>query len=133
MKGLKSSITKGLTIGSLVEPCDNSGAKQVRIVGIKRSKTVKGRAPSAGIGDLVLVSVKKGKPDLRKQVVPAVIVRQKQEFRRQDGTRVMFEDNSLVILKDETGNPKGTLFKGPIPKEVCDVWPAIAKLARIVV
>lgn len=133
MKGIKTSITKGLTVGSLIEPCDNSGAKLVRLFGIKRAKTVKGRSPFAGVGDLVLVSVKKGKPEMRKTVVPAVIVRQKQEFRRQDGTRVKFEDNSVVILKDEQGNPKGTLFKGPIPKEVCERWPAIAKLARIVV
>jgi len=133
MKGLRSRITKGLTVGSVMHPCDNSGAKVVRIVGVKRSRTVKGRAPAAGVSDLVLVSVKKGRPDMRKQVVPAVIVRQKKEFRRADGTRVKFEDNSVVILKDEQGNPKGTLFKGAIAKEVTERWPAVAKLARIVV
>ncbi len=133
MKALRSRITKGLTVGSVLNPCDNSGAKVVRIVGVKRSRTVKGRAPAAGIADLVLVSVKKGRPDMRKQVVPAVIVRQRKEFRRADGTRVKFEDNSVVILKDEQGNPKGTLFKGAIAKEVTERWPAVAKLARIVV
>ncbi len=132
MKAIKAKITKGLNIGSTVEPCDNSGAKLVRIVGIKRSKTVKGRAPSAGIGDLVLVSVKKGKPELRKQVVMAVIVRQRRPFKRPEGTRVVFEDNALVLVKDDTGTPRGTLFKGPIAKEVTERWPPIAKLARIV-
>jgi large subunit ribosomal protein L14 len=63
----------------------------------------------------------------------AVIVRQKQAYRRPDGTRIKFEDNAAVVLKDDKGNPKGTLFKGPIAKEACERWPAIAKLAAIIV
>ena len=65
--------------------------------------------------------------------VQAVIVRQKKEYRRPDGTRVKFEDNAVVILKDDKGNPKGTIFKGPIAKEAVSRWPGIAKLAGIVV
>ena len=133
MKALKSRITKGLQIGSVVETCDNSGAKMVRIVGIKGQKTVKGRAPKCGVADLVLVSVKKGRPDMKKQVVFAVVVRQKKEYRRYNGMRIKFEDNSIVVLKDDKGNPKGTIFKGPIAKEACDRWPGVAKLASIVV
>jgi len=133
MKAVSARITRGLNVGSHVESCDNSGAKLVRIFGVKRGKTVKGKSPAAGVGDLVIVAVKKGRPDMRKQVVPAVVVRQKKEYRRLDGTRIKFEDNAVVILKDEAGNPKGTLFKGPIAKEVTERWPAIAKLARIVV
>jgi len=133
MKGFRSRVTKALPVGSIVEPCDNSGAKLIKIVGIKRAKTVKGRNPSARIGDLVLVSVKKGKPEMRKQVFPAIVVRQKKEYRRPDGMRIKFEDNAVVLLKDEKGNPKGTMFKGAIAKEVTERWPAIAKLARIVV
>ena len=70
---------------------------------------------------------------MKKQTVNAIIVRQKKEFRRADGTRVKFEDNAAIILKDDKGNPKGTILKGPIPKEVADRWPAIAKMASIVV
>jgi large subunit ribosomal protein L14 len=70
---------------------------------------------------------------MRKQVVPAVIVRQKKEFRRPDGTRVKFEDNAVVICKDDKGNPKGTVIKGPIAKEVAERWSAIGKLANITV
>lgn len=132
MKAIKSSITRSLPMGTVVEPCDNSGAKRVKIFAVKRAKTVKGRTPSAGVGDMVLVSVVKGRPDMRRQVFPAVVVRQKKEFRRPDGTRVSFEDNSVIILKDEMGNPKGTMFKGPIAKEVCERYGPIAKLARIV-
>ena len=70
---------------------------------------------------------------MRKQVVPAIVVRQKKEYRRKDGTRIKFADNAVIILKDEKGNPKGTIFKGPIAKEVADRWPAVAKVASIVV
>jgi large subunit ribosomal protein L14 len=133
MKAVNSRITGVINVGCMVEPCDNSGAKQVRIFAVRRSKTTKGRIPAAGVGDLVLCSVRKGKPEMRKQVVQAVVVRQKKPFRRPDGTRIRFEDNSVVVVKDDQGNPKGTLIKGPVPKEVCDRWPPIAKLARIVV
>jgi large subunit ribosomal protein L14 len=70
---------------------------------------------------------------MRKQVVFAVIVRQKREYRRPDGTRVKFEDNAAVVLKDDKGNPKGTIFKGPIAKEAAGRWPAVSKVASIIV
>ncbi len=133
MKAIKARITKGLQKGSLVETCDNSGAKVLRIISVKRAKTVKGRNPSAGVADMVLASVVKGRPDMRKQVVFAVLVRQKKEYRRLNGVRIKFEDNAIVVLKDDKGNPKGTIFKGPIAKEVAERWPAIAKIANIIV
>ncbi len=133
MKAIKARITKGLLHGSRIETCDNSGAKVVKLVSVKRSKTVRKRMPSAGVGDLIFVSVVKGTKEMRKQVVPAIIVRQKKEYRRGDGMRIKFEDNAVVILKDEKGNPKGTIFKGAIAKEVADRWPGIAKVASIVV
>lgn len=133
MQALKSRIPKSLPVGSEIETCDNSGAKVIRITSVIGQKTVKGKKPAAGIADLILASVLKGRPDMRKQVVYAIIVRQKKDFRRADGTRIKFQDNSAVVLKDEKGNPKGTIFKGPIAKEVTERWPAIAKIASIVV
>ena len=133
MKAIKANATKGLPVGSQVETCDNSGAKVIKIFSVIGAKTVKGRKPSAGIADLVMASVKRGKPDMRKQVVHAVIVRQRKEFRRPGGLRIKFEDNAAVVLKDEKGNPKGTIFKGPIAKEVCERYPAIAKVAKMIV
>ncbi|PIN76406.1 50S ribosomal protein L14 [Candidatus Woesearchaeota archaeon CG10_big_fil_rev_8_21_14_0_10_36_11] len=133
MKPIKSTITRALPVQAFVATCDNSGAKMLKIVSVKGHKTVKGRISAAGIGDLVLASVKKGKLEMRKTVVPAIIVRQKKEFRRPDGTRVKFEDNAAVVLKDMKGNPKGTIFKGPIAKEVAERWPAVAKVANMVV
>ena len=133
MEAMKAKITKGLTHGSEVETCDNSGAKVVRIISVINNKTRKGQKPSCGIGDLVLVAIKKGNPEMRKTVTYATIVRQKQEYRRPDGTRVKFEDNAVVILKDENGNPKGTIFKGPIAKEAAERWPGVLKVARIII
>ena len=133
MQAVTSRVTRGIPLGAMLETCDNSGAKVLKIITVKGAKTRKGRIAAAGVGDLVQVSVKKGKPDMRKQVVYAVIVRQKKEFRRPDGTRLKFEDNAAVVLKDDKGNPKGTIFKGPVAKEVCDKWPGVAKVASIIV
>ena len=133
MQALKARVAKGIPVGTEMETCDNSGAKVVRVFTVVGRKTTKGRLPSAGVGDLVMVSVRKGKPEMRKQVVHAVIVRQKKEYRRSDGTRIKFEDNAAVVLKDDKGNPKGTMFKGAIAKEVTERWPAIAKIASVVV
>lgn len=133
MQAHKAYVTRGIPVGAFMEPCDNSGAKVVRLFSVKGHRTRRGRIQACGVGDLVQVSVKKGKPDVRKKTSFGVIVRQKKEYRRPDGMRISFEDNSIVILKDDKGNPKGTLLKGPIAKEACDRWPAIAKLASVIV
>ena len=133
MKPIKANVTRGLSTGSKLETCDNSGAKILKIISVKGHKTVKGRLPGAGVGALIKASVVKGKPDMRKQVVLAVIVRQKKEYKRQDGMRIKFEDNSAVVLKDEQGNPKGTIFKGPIAKEAVERWPELGKVASTIV
>ena len=116
-----------------MEVCDNSGAKIAYLVSVKGSKTVKGRYPSAGVGDLVKVSIIKGSQDIRKQLVDAIVVRQTKEYKRPDGTRIKFNDNAVVVCKDEKGNPKGTVFKGPIAKEATERWAAVSKVAKIVV
>lgn len=117
----------------MLNVCDNSGAKVIKLITVMGLKTTKNRLSSGAIGDLIMASVKKGKPEMRKKTVLAVIVRQKKEFRRPDGMRIKFEDNAAVILKDDKGNPQGTLYKGPIAKEVCTRWPAVAKVASIIV
>lgn len=133
MKPVSARVLKSLNHRSKVLVCDNSGAKILRIISVKGAKTVKGRMPSAGVGDMVLASVIAGKPEIRKQVVFAVIVRQKKEYRRLDGLRIKFEDNAAVVVKDEKGNPKGTIFKGAIAKEAIQRWVHLGKVAKIVV
>ena len=133
MKAIKARIGRAIPHRAIIVACDNSGAKIIRVISIIGAKTVKGRNPSAGVGDMIFASVQKGTLAMRKQVVQAIIVRQKKEYRRPDGTRVSFEDNAAVVLKDDKGNPKGTIFKGPIAKEAAERWPGIAKVASIVV
>ena len=133
MQPIKARVTRALPVNCRVDTCDNSGAKTIKVFTVVGLKTVKGRIASCGVGDLVMGSVVKGKPDMRKQVVFAIIVRQKKEYRRPDGTRIKFEDNACVVLKDDKGNPKGTIFKGAIAKEACERWPGVAKVASITV
>ncbi len=133
MKAVKAHITKGLQKGSMIAACDNSGAKILWVISFRGGKGVKGRRPCGGVGDYITASVKVGIPEMRKKVVNAVIVRQAKEYRRSDGTRIKFEDNAAVVLKDDKGNPKGTLIKGPIAKEVAARWPAVSKIAKLAV
>ncbi len=133
MQAIPARIARSIPVGSQVVTCDNSGAKLLRVFSVVGHKTTHRRLSAAAVGDLVMASVKRGKPEMRKQVVHAIIVRQAKEYRRPDGTRIKFSDNAAVVLKDEKGNPKGTIFKGPIAKEACVRWPAVAKVARIII
>ena len=119
-------------LGANLIGADNSGAKIVRIVGVKKSKAKKRKQVSAKVSDWVKVSVRKGIPDMKGKVFDAVVIRQKKSYRRLSGERVLFEDNAVAILKDEKGNPKGTQIKGPIAREVQERWPQVAKIASIV-
>ena len=133
MKPVKARITRMLPHCARLVACDNSGARILKVISIRNTKTVKGRKPSGGIGDFIQASVVEGKQEMRKQVVAAIIVRQKKPIRRLDGTRIKFEDNAAVVVKDDMGNPKGTMIKGPIAKEVSERWPAVSKIASLIV
>jgi large subunit ribosomal protein L14 len=132
MKAISARATRGLNIGANMIAADNSGAKIVRLVGIKKGKGTKGRQSSAKIADWVKVSIRKGIPDMKGKVFDAVLIRQRKSYRRLNGERIAFEDNAVAILKDEKGNPKGTQIKGPVAREVMERWPTVAKIATIV-
>nr|AJS12511.1 50S ribosomal protein L14P [uncultured archaeon] len=132
MKAINASSTRGLTHGTICHCTDNSGAKEVKIISVYKYKARKRRMPHAGIADLVNVVVKKGKPEIRKKVEKAVVVRVRKEFRRPDGTRVKFEDNAVVLV-DEKGLPKGSEVKGVVAKEVGERYPKIVGISAGVV
>ena len=132
MKGVSANLTRGLNIGSNVLASDNSGARIVKIVGVKHGKSKKGRQQYAKIGDHVKVSVRKGNPDMKGEVFDAVVIRQKKPYKRNTGERVAFMDNAVALLKDEKGNPKGTQIKGPIAKEVADRWQFLGKITKFI-
>jgi large subunit ribosomal protein L14 len=132
MKAISARVTRGLNIGSEVVAADNSGARIVRITGVKHGKTKKGRQQYAKVGDWVKVSVRAGKPDMKGVVFDAVVIRQKKPYMRKTGERVCFEDNAVALLKDEKGNPKGTQLKGPVAREISERWKEVAKIAQFV-
>lgn len=132
MKGMKASIPRSINAGAKMECTDNTGARVVEVISVLKYRGVKNRHPRAGIGDTLIVSVKKGTPEMRKQLFKAVVVRQKKEFRRPDGLRVSFEDNACVIVDDD-GVPKGTEIKGPVAREVAERHSKIASAASIII
>merc|ERR1712096_159691 len=83
------------------------------------------RLPAACSGDMVLATVKKGNPELRKKVMPAVVIRQRKPFRRKNGVFLYFEDNAGVIVNNK-GEMKGSAITGPVAKECAELWPRIA-------
>jgi large subunit ribosomal protein L14 len=132
MKAVSARGTAGLNLGAKVIATDNSGAKVVRIVSVKKWKGRKGKQACAKIADWVKVSVRKGNPEMKGKVFDAVVVRLRRPYRRRTGEVLCFQDNAVSILKDEKGNPKGTIIKGPIAREVLERWPSVAKIASTV-
>jgi large subunit ribosomal protein L14 len=132
MKGIAGRTMRGLSAGSRLECVDNTGAKVVQIVMTPKVKGTHRRYPKAGVGDMIIISVKKGTADMRRQLMKAVIVRQRRPFRRSDGTMIQFEDNAAVIVTD-TGETKGSMIKGPVAIEAAERWPKIAATASIIV
>ncbi len=125
-------ISRGLPTGAVINCADNTGAKRLRIVQVLGYKGRLRRVPSAKIGDMLSVSVRKGAPDLSRQLLPAVLIRQRMPFRRVDGTVLQFEDNAAVIMTPE-GEMKGTEIRGPVAREAAERWPRIASLSSIIV
>ncbi len=132
MKPIKATVTRALNVGSYINCSDNTGAKILQIISVFTYKGVKRRQPAAGVGDMIKITVKQGDVKIRKQVLNAVVIRQRAEYRRPDGMRVTFEDNAAVIT-DEKGEPKGTEIKGPIAKEAVERFSSLGKIASIVV
>eukprot|EP00941_MAST-03F_sp_MAST-3F-sp1_P004689 g4689.t1 len=130
--GNKYRVTLGLPVGAVMNCADNSGAKNLYIISVKGIGGRLNRLPAGGVGDMVMATVKKGKPELRKKVMPAVIVRQRKAWRRKSGVYIYFEDNAGVIVNIK-GEMKGSAVTGPVAKECADLWPKIASNAGSIV
>ncbi|MDR2845020.1 MAG: 50S ribosomal protein L14 [Puniceicoccales bacterium] len=100
---------------SRLSVADNTGAKQVQMI-----RRLGQLTDTAGIGDIIVCSVKDSTPDAsvkKGTVVKAVVVRTKAPIRRNDGSYLRFDSNAVVIL-DGTGNPNGTRIFGPVAREL---------------
>jgi len=113
---------------SIVSVADNTGAKKVGVFKVLGGS----RRRYAQIGDIVVVSVKVAEPRKKvkkKDILRAVVVRQRKPFRRKDGSRICFDDNAVVILEGK--GPKGGRIFGPVPREIKELgFTAIASLAE---
>eukprot|EP01099_Mayorella_cantabrigiensis_P001110 TRINITY_DN145_c0_g1_i1.p1 TRINITY_DN145_c0_g1~~TRINITY_DN145_c0_g1_i1.p1 ORF type:complete len:141 (-),score=39.10 TRINITY_DN145_c0_g1_i1:69-491(-) len=125
MTGNKFRIATALPVQAVMNCADNTGAKNLYVISVVGVKGRLNQLPSAAVGDMVMATVKKGKPELRKKVTPAVVVRQRKAWRRKDGVYIFFEDNAGVIVNPK-GEMKGSQVAGPVAKECADLWPRIA-------
>jgi len=101
---------------TMLKVADNSGAKMIQCIKVLGST----RKRYARIGDIIVGAVKLAEPRRpvkKHEVVKAVVVRQKKEYRRKDGSYIRFDDNAAVILAAEK-EPKGGRIFGPIPREL---------------
>ena len=104
---------------SIVVIADNTGAKIGRIFKIVGSS----KKRYAQIGELVILSVQSAEPRKavkKKEVLEAIVVRQKKPFRRKDGSYLRFDDNAVVILEKGKKEPKANRVFGPIPRELIE-------------
>jgi large subunit ribosomal protein L14 len=132
MKAISADVTRGLVKGSRLTCADNTGARELKVISVAGYQGTLNRQPKAGLGDKLTVSVTKGTPEMRRQVLEAVVIRQCQAIRRPDGTRVTFEDNAAVLI-DDVEEPRGTEIKGPIAREVAERFGSIASTATMIV
>merc|ERR1712153_215528 len=123
--GTKVKITNSLPVACVMNCADNTGAKNLHMIACVGIGSKLNRFPAGSAGDMFLASVKKGKPELRKKVIPAVIIRQKKAIRRREGYFHYFEDNAGVIVNVK-GEMKGSGITGPVAKECADLWPVLS-------
>lgn len=101
--------------GTKLKVADNTGAKIIQCFKVLGGT----RRRYASLGDIIVASVKQAeprKPVKKKEVVKAVVVRQKKAYRRKDGSYIRFDENAAVIVDGK--NPKGGRIFGPIPREL---------------
>lgn len=116
---------------SILKVADNSGAKMVRCFRVLGGT----RRRYASIGDVIVASVRKAEPRKnlkKKDIVRAVIVRQRNPLKRKDGSYIRFDENAVVII--EKKEPKATRIFGPIPREIKEKgYEKIATMAEEIV
>lgn len=106
-----------IQLRTMLKVADNTGAKIVQCFHVDGGT----RRRYAAVGDIVMGAVKEADP--RKMVkkhdkVRVVIIRQRKEYKRADGTYVRFDDNACVVLEGKTVEPKGGRIFGPVAKEI---------------
>lgn len=125
-------IPRTIVVGSALNCADNTGAKELNLISVIGYKGRLKRIPSACVGDTVIVSVTKGNPELRRQVLHAILIRQRKPYRRRSGEWLQFEDNAAVLITPE-GELRGSQIRGPVAREAAERWSRVASTASIIV
>lgn len=132
MKGVSSKISKSLVPGAVLTCADNSGALEFRMIHKVGKSGRHGRMAAAGVGDIVIASVRKGTPTYLKKPVRVVVIRQKDEIRRSNMMRLRFEDNAAIMITEDN-LPIGTEIKGAMAREVVERFVKVAGIASRIV
>lgn len=106
-----------IQLRTMLKVVDNTGAKLAQCIHVLGGS----KRRYAQIGDIIVAVIKEAEPRKmvkKHDIVRAVVVRQKKNFRRADGTYIRFDDNAVVILSEKSKDPKGTRIIGPIPREI---------------
>jgi len=118
---------------TLVKVADNTGAKIGRVFKVLGGS----RRRYARLGDIVVLSVQSAEPRKqvkKKDILHAVVVRQRQPYRRRDGSYIKFDENAVVIIDKGKKEPRANRIFGPIPREIQERgYQKIASLAPEVV
>jgi large subunit ribosomal protein L14 len=133
MKAVSAKVTKLIQLHTKLKCADNTGAKELQLIAVRRFKGIKRTLPRAGVGDIIVCTVKKGRENMRHQIVHCVIVRQSKEYRRFDGTRIKFSDNAAAVINPKTFEAQGTEIRGVVAKEAVERFSTIGKIASIVI
>merc|ERR1712088_230673 len=112
--GTKFHMSLALPVAAVMNCADNTGAKNIYVISVVGYKGRLNRMPAAAAGDMVMGTVKQGKP-----------------YHRKNGQTIYFEDNAGVIVNNK-GEMKGSAITGPVAKECADIWPKISSNASSV-
>jgi len=106
-----------IQLGSWLKIADNTGAKMIKVIRVHGGH----RKRYGHVGDLITAAVKVAQPHgivKKSEVVLAVVVRQRKEIRRADGTYIRFDENAAVIVDKKNNEPRGSRVFGPIAREL---------------
>ena len=104
-----------IQLRTMLKVADNTGAKKIQCILVLGGSAKR----YAQIGDIIVASIKEAEPRKavkKKEVIKAVIVRQRKEYKRKDGTSIRFSDNAAVLVDGK--KPRGGRIFGPIPREL---------------
>jgi large subunit ribosomal protein L14 len=118
--------------GTRLKVIDNSGAKEIECIDVLKLSDKR----TAEIGNFIIASVKKARTGgsvSKKDVVRAIIVRQRKPKRRNNGVVVRFDDNAAILVSENLNELVGNRISGPVPYEVREIMPSVASIAAEIV